>query len=136
MFPVSHKEGETYIQRNSLDQLVTDELIDTVAELKTEIETLRRELKAFVSKQTTWEDFKLIDQNLQRREMECKIREEGLQTLDLHFLRQQEILRGIIQGEMYLLKREKNSEEPPEQSKPIIQSRRKRGTSPNPNTNP
>jgi hypothetical protein len=63
------------------------------------------------------------------------MKENSLQTLELLFLRQQEIIRGIIQGEMYAVVRKQEfgpkSEEPVEQTKPVI-GRKKRGNSPSP----
>ena len=136
MFPRSQREGETYIQRKTIEQVGTDELIDTVGELRQEIENLKTELRSFISRQGTWEDMKTIDENLRRREAECRMKENSLQTLELLFLRQQEIIRGIIQGEMYAFVRKQdskteNSEEPVEQTKPVI-GRKKRGNSPSP----
>jgi uncharacterized small protein (DUF1192 family) len=143
MFPRSQREGETYIQRKSIEQVGTDELIDTVGELRQEIENLKTELRSFISRQGTWEDMKTIDENLRRREAECRMKENSLQTLELLFLRQQENIRGIIQGEMYAVVRKQEfgtnsekelgpkSEEPVEQTKPVI-GRKKRGNSPSP----
>lgn len=148
MFPRSQREGETFIQRKTIDQVGMDELIDTVAEMRGDLEALKIELRSFLSKQTTWEDMKTINESIRKRETEVKIKEESLQTLELYFLRQQEVLRGIIQGEMYAFRREEdfrkkdskieketdsNLPDQTEQTKPII-GRRKRGNSPSPAT--
>lgn len=88
MFPRTPRQGESYIRRNPVDQAGLDELIDVVGELRRGVEDLGTEVRSFLSRQGTRE-----------REAECRLRESTLQTLELLFLRQQEVIRRIIRGE-------------------------------------
>lgn len=134
MFPRNLREGETYIQKKSIERIGVEELIDAVYELKDEMEALKREFKSFMSRQATWDDLKTISDHITKREEDCKINEEGFQNMNVHFLRNHEALTGIIQG-VYSIKDELKElggrTDMGEKPKPAL-TRKKRGLSPSP----
>lgn len=58
-----------------------DEVIDTLQEVKSEIEDLKREVRALASKQNTWGDLRLIHENVCARETSLSRVEELIRRI-------------------------------------------------------